>query len=392
MLTIRTICITLLSAFALQANAWLGHSDFQRAERFIIPNSEFRICDQRSHDGSLQGAGGVGGLLAVNSYTSTNNSQFSISQLDETYFPIYDANGNVSEYINATDGTIAAHYDYSPFGKQIIMSGEMAQSFTHRFSTKPFCPYTGLIEYQYRKYHPLLGRWINRDPIGEHGDLNIYVTCENNAVNGFDLLGLKTWIIIYYSRIIPPETESSFKRAAITKKREIEKSKNFNKCNDKIIMKGILSGDNFIDTWNKVVNETKSNNEDVYEVHIYSHSGRKTLYLYNSNITEDEIVGLEKFNWDDDGSITLYGCNRGLPENGKSLATLFANNQGVKTIGQRGFTSFSTLKDERTLNTTIDNSSEDVYLWSYGFTFKWFVFGFGNAGMPIIKYPESESK
>ncbi len=75
MLIIRTICITLLSAFALQANAWMGHNDFQRAERFIIPNSEFRICDQRSHGGSLQGAGGVGGLLAVSNYTSTNNSQ-----------------------------------------------------------------------------------------------------------------------------------------------------------------------------------------------------------------------------------------------------------------------------------------------------------------------------
>ncbi len=27
MLIVRTICITLLSAFALQANAWVGHND-----------------------------------------------------------------------------------------------------------------------------------------------------------------------------------------------------------------------------------------------------------------------------------------------------------------------------------------------------------------------------
>ncbi len=189
MLTIRTICITLLSAFALQANAWMGRSDFQRAERFIIPNSEFRICDQRSHDGSLQGSGGVGGLLSVNIYTSTNNSPFSISQLDETYLPTYDANGNISEYINATDGIIAAHYDYSPFGEQILASGTLAEAFSHRFSTKPFCPYTGLVEYQKRKYDPSLGRWLSRDPIEEQGGVNLYVMCENNGIDTVDSLG-----------------------------------------------------------------------------------------------------------------------------------------------------------------------------------------------------------
>ncbi len=35
-----------------------------------------------------------------------------------------------------------------------------------------------------------MGRWINRDPIGEDGGLNLYGFVRNDGVNAFDLLGL----------------------------------------------------------------------------------------------------------------------------------------------------------------------------------------------------------
>ena len=76
----------------------------------------------------------------------------------------YDANGNVSEYVSI-NGSIVAHYDYSPFGETLIESGDLASTFTHRFSTKPWCPVTGLCEYQMRKYRPEIGRWLSRDPL-----------------------------------------------------------------------------------------------------------------------------------------------------------------------------------------------------------------------------------
>ena len=83
-------------------------------------------------DGSLQGAGGVGGLLAM----VRNNSSTPNSSTPQLFFPTYDANGNVSEYVT-TNGEVVAHYDYSPFGETLIESGPLADSFTHRFSTKP---------------------------------------------------------------------------------------------------------------------------------------------------------------------------------------------------------------------------------------------------------------
>jgi RHS repeat-associated protein len=44
--------------------------------------------------------------------------------------------------------------------------------------------------YGYRYYHPQTGRWINRDPIEEEGGLNLYGFVGNDAVRGWDKLGL----------------------------------------------------------------------------------------------------------------------------------------------------------------------------------------------------------
>ncbi len=51
-----------------------------------------------------------------------------------TYCPNCD--GNVSECLGS-NGTVAAHYDYDPFGNLTKTTGAMADTFSHRFSTKP---------------------------------------------------------------------------------------------------------------------------------------------------------------------------------------------------------------------------------------------------------------
>jgi RHS repeat-associated protein len=42
----------------------------------------------------------------------------------------------------------------------------------------------------YRFYNPSTGRWLNRDPIGEDGGMNLYGMVGNNPVNAWDYLGL----------------------------------------------------------------------------------------------------------------------------------------------------------------------------------------------------------
>ena len=134
-------------------------------------------------DGTLQGAGGVGGLLAVVKDSAT-------------YIPAWDANGNITEYV-AEDGSIVAHREYDPFGGTVVYTcqsainnQQSAISFTHWFSTKPWCAVTGLSEYQYRKYSPEMGRWLSRDPTEEGGGLGVYGYVQNEPVGIVDLLGL----------------------------------------------------------------------------------------------------------------------------------------------------------------------------------------------------------
>jgi hypothetical protein len=49
---------------------------------------------------------------------------------------------------------------------------------------------TDLYYYGYRYYSPTLGRWINRDPSGEEGGINLYSFIRNDPINSWDYLGL----------------------------------------------------------------------------------------------------------------------------------------------------------------------------------------------------------
>jgi len=140
--------------------------------------------------GSSQGAGGVGGLLSMTVYGSTNAG---------SYFYAFDGNGNVSALVNAANGIMVAQYEYGPFGEVIRATGPMAKANPIRFSTKFSDDETGLCYYGYRYYDPSTGRWPNRDPIGEKGGKNIYAFVGNDPIFYVDVLGWGRWNI----QIIP---------------------------------------------------------------------------------------------------------------------------------------------------------------------------------------------
>src|SRR3974390_22099 len=53
----------------------------------------------------------------------------------------------------------------------------------------------GAVGYWGRMYDPNLQRWIQRDPIGERGDINLYRFVANGPVNFMDPYGLSSVII-----------------------------------------------------------------------------------------------------------------------------------------------------------------------------------------------------
>lgn len=133
--------------------------------------------------GSLDGAGGVGGLLAV--------------KIDgATYVPIYDVGGNITGYCSSS-GSVIAERNYSPFGQMISARSDNDPLFRRLhfwFSTKYLDLETGLYYFGGRFYSPFLCRWLNRDPIGEQGGLNLYAFCRNDPINNYDPNGCAYFI------------------------------------------------------------------------------------------------------------------------------------------------------------------------------------------------------
>ncbi|MCG8409639.1 MAG: RHS repeat-associated core domain-containing protein [Phycisphaerales bacterium] len=134
--------------------------------------------------GTTQGAGGIGGLLAVQDTDGTV-----VTTDDTPYLYFYDGHGNVGQLMDFSDTqtlTIAAHYEYDPYGNALVTTGSYASTSPFQFSTKYFDEETGFYYYNNRFYTLRLGRWLNRDPVAEHGDHNLYRFVQNNALSWID--------------------------------------------------------------------------------------------------------------------------------------------------------------------------------------------------------------
>jgi RHS repeat-associated protein len=120
-----------------------------------------------------------------------------------SYHVAYDGGGNVTALVTrapggAGDGKVAVAYEYGPFGETVRaavdpgLSAALRQELAtqpFRFSTKFTDGETGLVYYGLRYYDPGLGRFLNRDPLGEAGGENLYAFVGNGPVNRLDVLG-----------------------------------------------------------------------------------------------------------------------------------------------------------------------------------------------------------
>jgi RHS repeat-associated protein len=132
--------------------------------------------------GSFQRAGGIGGLLAMSRLSSVN---------PQHYYYHSDGSGNITAMINAQQKLVAT-YLYDPFGNTLAATGPLAGLNPYRFSSKEFDANSGLYAYGYRFYDPGLQRWINRDPLGERGGLNLYQFANNQSVGAIDPFGFSS--------------------------------------------------------------------------------------------------------------------------------------------------------------------------------------------------------
>jgi RHS repeat-associated protein len=102
------------------------------------------------------------------------------------YYYVRDELGSVMQLVTST-GTIASQFTYDPYGNRTTVSGTAsdigyAGYFSHAVS--------GLDFTLYRAYDPTHARWLNRDPIGESGGINLYAYATGNPISNRDPTGL----------------------------------------------------------------------------------------------------------------------------------------------------------------------------------------------------------
>ncbi len=128
----------------------------------------------RSYVWSSSALGGIGALTAM-----VQNSQ--------VYYYLFDGRGNVASVVDESANRVA-RYVYDAFGELRSVTGSLEQPF--RFSTKYYDAGTGLVDFGYRFYVADTGRWLNRDPIGVEGGINLYTYVLNDPINFYDPYGL----------------------------------------------------------------------------------------------------------------------------------------------------------------------------------------------------------
>jgi len=112
-----------------------------------------------------------------------------------------DRMGNVA-FLLDSDGDGIERYTYDAFGQPIVTDwdGNNPRTYSYygnrfMFTGREYFPELGLYDYRCRFYHPVLGRFLQSDPVGfAGGDANLFRYCGGAPVNWNDPSGLIGWI------------------------------------------------------------------------------------------------------------------------------------------------------------------------------------------------------
>ncbi len=165
------------------------NSDGQRVKKNVNGTITIFHYDQRGQ--LIAESSGAGAITAR--YVYLNGRPLAKIEGTNVYFYHNDALGTPQKMTDAS-GTVVWAADYKPFGEATITVSTITNNL--RFPGQYFDAETGLNYNYYRDYNPAIGRYIEKDPIGLKGGINLYSYAKNNPIRFTDPLGLAAGVDI----------------------------------------------------------------------------------------------------------------------------------------------------------------------------------------------------
>ena len=117
------------------------------------------------------------------------------------FYYLVDGISTVRDVVRGTDGAVLASYEFSEYGEKISPANtggvETQKTFVGGMSVQDEVADTGLMLMGHRFYEPSgpsggIGRFLNRDPIGFAGSMNLFNYSNNSPISQVDPTGLQT--------------------------------------------------------------------------------------------------------------------------------------------------------------------------------------------------------
>jgi RHS repeat-associated protein len=185
----RMVVVQRVTSGTLVSRSEFSYDGLSRMSRIVEKNSSgsvtsdkrlvwcsYDLCEERDNSGAVTKRYFPLGMLVGST----------------KYFYTRDHLGSIREMLD-NSGVKKARYDYDPYGRRglnQIPTGAVEADFG--YTGQYFHAPSGLSFAIFRAYDADSGRWMNRDPIGTLGGLNLHGYVDNDPINALDPLGLST--------------------------------------------------------------------------------------------------------------------------------------------------------------------------------------------------------
>ena len=144
------------------------------------------ICQKR--------VGGSSYSNVKSNYYGNGETRHTTATNKSSYYFTHDHLGSIREVTSLYGNTLTLNtaYDYTPYGERVYApGGSDAWKAEFGYTGHFFHQQSGTHLAWFRGYDPRIGRWLNADPIGEDGGVNVYAYCFGSPGILVDIDGLK---------------------------------------------------------------------------------------------------------------------------------------------------------------------------------------------------------